>query len=75
MDEFNFNEFTLWRQDNRDYSDVDTADVYICRLGQDIIHYCLIEVGMCRHEAYAISNKYFISEAKRLNVELSMEVE
>lgn len=67
--DFNYSRFTDWRQDNRDYSDVTTEQQYVARVGQDLIYYCINELGICNQDAYLISDHFFIKECQRLNIE------
>jgi hypothetical protein len=70
MKNFNYSKFTEWRQDNKDYSAVNTPEEYVARIGQDIIEYCIKYVGTTPHTAYSLSDKYFQIECHRLGIEL-----
>lgn len=70
MEKFNYSKFTEWRQDNKDYSEVNTSEQYVARIGQDIIDYCINTLGTTPHTAYSLSDKYFQIECDRLGVKL-----
>lgn len=60
--------FDAWRQDTQDYSMITDKDVYLARLSNDCITYCVKVLGTYPLDAYKIANNLHIAESKRLGV-------
>ena len=71
--DFNYSRFTEWKQDTKNYSDITTERQYVARIGQDLIDYCINEIGTCNHDAYLISDHFFLIECERLNIEITLK--
>ena len=66
MKDFNMDVFNEWKQDTQDYSMIKDVNVYIKRISNDCIHYCITVLGMIPQDAWIIANNVHITESNRL---------